>query len=93
MKNALDYLYKEWNNKPAVIISYAHRGGGKAAAQLRQVFDGLKMRTAATMPGLITSHDMLGPDGEIKDPADTFAKHKESILTAVEELKTLLINP
>lgn len=37
LKNALDYLYREWNNKPAAIVSYGGRGGGKAAAQLREV--------------------------------------------------------
>lgn len=37
LKNALDYLYHEWLGKPAVIITYGTRGGGKAAAQLQQV--------------------------------------------------------
>ena len=37
LKNALDFLYKEWHNKPAGIISYGGHGGGKAAAQLQQV--------------------------------------------------------
>ncbi len=35
LKNALDHLFKEWNGKPAVIVSYGHHGGGKAATQLR----------------------------------------------------------
>ena len=37
LKNALDYLYHEWKGKPAVIISYGTRGGGRAAAQLKEV--------------------------------------------------------
>lgn len=37
LKNALDYLYHEWLGKPAVVITYGTRGGGKAAAQLQQV--------------------------------------------------------
>ena len=53
LKNALDHLYAEWRGKPAVIVSYGHHGGGKAAAQLRQVLDGLRMQVAATMPGLL----------------------------------------
>lgn len=44
LKNALDHLYQEWADKPALIISYANRGGGKAAAQLEQVLTGLHMR-------------------------------------------------
>lgn len=52
LKNALDYLYKEWNNKPAIIVSYANRGGDKAAAQLRQVLEGLKMKPIEIMPAI-----------------------------------------
>ncbi|KAL1915606.1 uncharacterized protein VTP21DRAFT_6730 [Calcarisporiella thermophila] len=52
LNNAIDYLYSGWNNKPAMIISYANRGGGKAAAQLRQVLEGLRMRPIDSMPGI-----------------------------------------
>ena len=37
LKNALDYLYRSWNGKPAMIVSYGSHGGGKGAAQLKQV--------------------------------------------------------
>ncbi|KAK0109658.1 hypothetical protein ONS95_002339 [Cadophora gregata] len=53
LKNALDYLYNEWKAKPAMIVSYGGHGGGKAAAQLRQVLEGgLKMRVVEKMPAL-----------------------------------------
>ena len=44
LKNALDFLFHEWNGKPAAIVSYGGRGGGKAAAHLRDVLMGLRMR-------------------------------------------------
>ncbi|KAJ7133448.1 flavoprotein-like protein, partial [Mycena epipterygia] len=44
LKLALDALYHEWTGKPALVLSYGNRGGGKAAAQLRQVLAGLHMR-------------------------------------------------
>jgi len=45
LKNALDQLYQEWNNKPVLIITYGGHGGNKCNAQLRQVLQGgLKMR-------------------------------------------------
>jgi NAD(P)H-dependent FMN reductase len=50
LKNALDHLYKEWKGKPAVIVSYGGHGGGKCAAQLRQVIEGLDMRPVAPCP-------------------------------------------
>ncbi|KAK7028319.1 NAD(P)H-dependent FMN reductase [Favolaschia claudopus] len=44
LKLALDALYHEWSGKPALVLSYGGRGGGKAASQLRQVLEGLRMR-------------------------------------------------
>ena len=52
LKNALDYLYYEWVGKPAGIVSYGSRGGGKAADHLKGVLEGLRMRVVGTAPGL-----------------------------------------
>lgn len=52
LKNALDYLFHEWGGKPAGIVSYGSRGGGKAAEHLRAVLTGLRMRVVGTAPGL-----------------------------------------
>ncbi|GGC05038.1 FMN reductase [Marinobacterium zhoushanense] len=35
LKNALDYVYAEWNRKPASIISYGGAMGARAVEQLR----------------------------------------------------------
>ena len=35
LKNALDYAYKEWNNKPAAFVGYGGTGGTRAVEQLR----------------------------------------------------------
>ena len=35
-----------------MIVSYGGRGGGKAAAQLRQVLEGVSARVVERMPGL-----------------------------------------
>ena len=35
-----------------MVVSYGFHGGGKAAAQLREVLDGLHMRRTATAPAL-----------------------------------------
>lgn len=43
LKNAIDYLFNEWKGKPAMIVSYGGHGGGRAAEQLKQVCDGLRM--------------------------------------------------
>lgn len=45
LKNALDSLYKEWNNKPAALIGYSggESGGVQALAQFREVVKAFKM--------------------------------------------------
>ncbi len=35
LKNALDYAYKEWNNKPVAFVGYGGVGGARAVEQLR----------------------------------------------------------
>ena len=37
LKNALDQLYKEWNDKSVGFVSYGSAGGARAVEQLRQV--------------------------------------------------------
>lgn len=57
LKNALDYLYHEWAGKPAVVVTYGSRGGGRAAVHLQQILTGLKMRPAETAVPLAISID------------------------------------
>ncbi len=37
LKNAIDYLYEEWNNKSAAFVSYGSLGGARAVEHLRGV--------------------------------------------------------
>jgi NAD(P)H-dependent FMN reductase len=37
LKNAIDFLYAEWNNKAAGFVSFGGAGGARAAEQLRTV--------------------------------------------------------
>jgi NAD(P)H-dependent FMN reductase len=37
LKNAIDYLYAEWNNKAAGFVSYGSAGGARAVEHLRLV--------------------------------------------------------
>ncbi len=37
LKNAIDFLFYEWNNKAAGFVSYGSAGGARAVEQLRQV--------------------------------------------------------
>ena len=53
LKNALDYLYPEWNRKPVAFVGYGGVGGARVIQQLRQVAVELQMvpiRTAVHLP-------------------------------------------
>lgn len=53
LKNAIDWVYKEWNNKAVGFVSYGSVGGGRAVEQLRLVATELQMapvRVAVHIP-------------------------------------------
>jgi NAD(P)H-dependent FMN reductase len=43
LKNAIDYLYEEWNNKAAGFVGYGSAGGVRAVEQLRLVMGELQI--------------------------------------------------
>jgi NAD(P)H-dependent FMN reductase len=43
LKNAIDYLYAEWNNKAAGFVSYGSAGGVRAVEQLRLIMGELQV--------------------------------------------------
>jgi NAD(P)H-dependent FMN reductase len=43
LKNAIDYLYAEWNNKAAGFVSYGSAAGARAVEQLRLVMGELQV--------------------------------------------------
>ena len=59
LKNAIDYLYREWNNKAAGFVGYGGAGGVRAVEQLRQVMGELQIADvrAQVMLSLFTDLD------------------------------------
>jgi NAD(P)H-dependent FMN reductase len=45
LKNAIDFLFKEWNNKVAGFVSYGSAGGVRAVEHLRLVMAEVKVAT------------------------------------------------
>lgn len=43
LKNALDFVYREWNDKAAAFVSYGSAGGSRAVEQLRLVMAELQI--------------------------------------------------
>ena len=61
LKNAIDFLYAEWNRKPMAVVSYGGAAGGlRAAEQLRLVSIEVQMvpvRSAVFIPRAYSSFD------------------------------------
>ncbi|MDB4978099.1 MAG: NADPH-dependent reductase [Candidatus Peribacteria bacterium] len=63
LKNALDHLFPEWNNKPVGFVSYGGVGGARAVEHLRQISVELEMapiRNAVHIPGNILFPIIMG---------------------------------
>ena len=52
LKNALDFLREEWNNKAAGIVSYGSVGGARAAEHLRGILGELSVADVRVHPAL-----------------------------------------
>jgi NAD(P)H-dependent FMN reductase len=89
LKNAIDYLFHEWRNKPVMIASYGAKGGLSASAQLRAVAQRLAMRPTATSPAFTVLRE-AGESGQIKDIAASFAPYEADLEVAGQELIELV---
>ena len=58
LKNALDFLYAEWNNKAAGIVCYGSSGGLRAAEHLKAVLGELQIATVRAQVSISIYDDM-----------------------------------
>ncbi|MFI0418942.1 NADPH-dependent FMN reductase [Spongiactinospora sp. 9N601] len=65
LKNAIDFLFAEWNNKVAGFVSHGVHGGVRAVEHLRQVMTELQVANVRTQVALSAFTDF-----EITDPAE-----------------------
>jgi NAD(P)H-dependent FMN reductase len=81
LKNAIDYLYAEWNNKAAGFVSYGSAGGARAVEQLRLVMGELQVADvrAQVMLSLFTDFENFS----VFKPAPL---HEKSVNTMLDQL-------
>jgi NAD(P)H-dependent FMN reductase len=90
LKNALDFLYHEWRDKPATCVTYGTRGGGKGAEQLRGVLTGLHMRTLDSHLEFAVTDADVDEKWQLKDVEATLRPYREQTrAVAVEMLEAL----
>jgi NAD(P)H-dependent FMN reductase len=86
LKNAIDFLYSEWKERPVLIVTYGGRGGGMSGAQLRHV---LEFIGAAVLPEnveITLSGDFYGEDGRLTNAADAVADALPALREAARDL-------
>jgi NAD(P)H-dependent FMN reductase len=59
LKNAIDFLYAEWNNKAAGFVSYGSAGGTRAVEHLRLVCSELQVATVRSQVALSLFTDFV----------------------------------
>jgi NAD(P)H-dependent FMN reductase len=81
LKNAIDYLYKEWNNKAAGFVGYGSAGGARAVEHLRLVMSEVKVATVRNqvMLSLFTDFENFS----VFKPA---AHHEKSLNSMLDQL-------
>jgi len=80
LKNAIDFLYAEWNNKAAGFIGYGSAGGVRAVEALRLAMGELQIADvrAQVMLSLFTDFE----DGSVKPKPE----HTEALGTVLDQL-------
>jgi NAD(P)H-dependent FMN reductase len=81
LKNALDFLYAEWNNKAAGFVSYGSAGGVRAVEQLRLVMAELQIADVRAQVTLSLATDFENYTRFKPDP-----KHEKTLGTLLGQL-------
>ncbi|WP_441287989.1 NADPH-dependent FMN reductase [Sorangium sp. KYC3313] len=81
LKNAIDFLYKEWNNKAAGFVSYGSAGGSRAVEQLRLVMAELQIADVRSQVML-----SLFDDFENFSVFKPRPRHEKSVGTLLDQL-------
>ncbi len=68
LKNALDWLYAEWKDKPAAFVGYGWYAGVNSHANLLAMNANLKLKLGETYTGLAFMKE-INPDGSYADEA------------------------
>lgn len=88
LKNAIDYLFAEWNNKALGIVSYGAVGGARAAEHLRLIGGELKLADVRTNVALSLYTDFR--DYSILEPGDNQVATLNTLLDEVIEWSVAL---
>ena len=78
LKNAIDYVSREWNKKPVAFVGYGSVGGARAVEQLREVVVELQMTPIRDAVHMTNFWSLLDEKGRLK--TDSFEHAGEAML-------------
>ena len=81
LKNAIDFLYAEWNNKAAAFVSYGSAGGTRAVEHLRGIMAELQIADVRAQVTLSLATDF--ENYSVFKPAD---RHEQTVNTMLDQL-------
>ncbi|WP_237207875.1 NADPH-dependent FMN reductase [Rothia nasimurium] len=79
LKNAMDYLFAEWKDKPVAVVSYGFGAGMKAAAQFELACPNYGLVLVPAAVNIKLGRDMYNAEGQIADAATAFADYKQAL--------------
>jgi len=93
LKNAIDYLYAEWNNKAAAFVGYGKIGGARAIEHLRSISAELQLADVRQQLSFSLFTDFenfstFNPSPRQHDLAATMFDQLEAWAGALRELRT-----
>ncbi|GAB3886478.1 NADPH-dependent FMN reductase [Terrabacter terrigena] len=80
IKNAIDYLFAEWDSKPIALVGYGWTGAADATADLTKVLEHVKADVVGST-GLVFTQD-ISPEGEL----DVTAERRAEVAGLLEAL-------
>ncbi len=81
LKNAIDFLYKEWNNKAAGFVAYGSAGGVRAVENLRLVMGELQVADVRAQVMLSLRTDFKNHKEFAPDP-----HHEKTMETVIDQV-------
>lgn len=91
LKNAIDFIYSEWRNKPLSVISYGYHGGTQARINLDLSLIALKVNKLSVNFGMDIQDDMF-ENHKFIDIDKSFDDYKFSINLLKQELENVVKN-
>lgn len=81
LKNAIDFIYREWNNKAAGFVGYGSAGGARAVEHLRLVMAEVQVATVRNQVSLSLFSDFENYTVFKPDP-----RHEKSLSQMLDQL-------